>query len=65
MPICGYSNAHSSLLGPYTHMDQFQKDPHRVQGNQLPFFKTRLCKGATWKTEPKSCLEALDLLQEI
>ena len=44
-------SAHSSLSVPNT-VDQFQKDSPTLQGNQLPFRKTRLCKGATWKTEP-------------
>lgn len=41
----------SSLLAPYM-MDWFPRVFHRVQGSQLPLFKTRLCKGATWKREP-------------
>lgn len=49
MPISNYSSARSSLLEPYT-IDQFERDIHRVQGRQLPFFKARVCKGATWKT---------------
>lgn len=51
MPISNYFSAQSALLVPYM-VDQFQRDFPRVQGSQLPFFKTRLCKEANCKTEP-------------